>query len=367
MSVRPLDHTMTPFGVPILSAPDLMAMAIVRPSDVVQGLIASGSKVVFAGSPKSNKSWMMLHLGICVSLGIPWLGFATHTGTVLYLNLELPDWAAQERLVALCAQLELAPESLTRFFILNLRGVKVERQSLKPKLMTTIGPQDKVSLVIVDSTYKLHDDDAQLPYDDPTELLEDVGAFCQESGAALIMVNHFAKGGTQKKSSMDRVFGSGVWLRDADGLLTITRKSNSDNFAFESDLRLHPPIENFIVSWVHPLMVRLDASLASMVKARQPGASGLDENLLLPLIPPSGIARGELLQLVAEQFKISAATLDRKISLLVEQGKVTRNQGKICLASSPSPARPGQEPLLIAPHHHSPLGGDDEERGGRIE
>jgi hypothetical protein len=46
---------------------------------------------------------------------------------------------------------------------------------------------------------------------------------------------------------MDRISGSGVFARDPDTIITMTRHEQDDAFATEMTLRNHPPQEPFVI------------------------------------------------------------------------------------------------------------------------
>jgi hypothetical protein len=53
---------------------------------------------------------------------------------------------------------------------------------------------------------------------------------------------------------MDRISGSGVFARDPDSIVTLTRHETDDAFSVEMTLRNFPPQEPFVVRRKHPLM-----------------------------------------------------------------------------------------------------------------
>jgi len=57
---------------------------------------------------------------------------------------------------------------------------------------------------------------------------------------------------------MDRIGGSGVFARDPDTILTLTRHQEDNAFTVEPILRNHPPISPFVIRWDFPLMKRDD-------------------------------------------------------------------------------------------------------------
>jgi hypothetical protein len=57
---------------------------------------------------------------------------------------------------------------------------------------------------------------------------------------------------------MDRIGGSGVFARDPDTILTMTRHEKDGAFSVEPILRNHAPVKPFVIDWHFPLMKRDD-------------------------------------------------------------------------------------------------------------
>ena len=80
-----------------VNADTLLYEPLEKPSFVVDGLIPTGL-ILFCGSQKIGKSWLMLKLCLCVSQGIPLWDMHTQEGDVLYLCLEDTFCRIQDRL-----------------------------------------------------------------------------------------------------------------------------------------------------------------------------------------------------------------------------------------------------------------------------
>src|SRR5712691_6266175 len=82
----------------ILNAVELMALELPEPRWAVTGLIPEGLNI-FAGRPKSGKSWLMLGIAIAVASGGRALGqVAVAPGDVLYLAMEDSPRRLKERI-----------------------------------------------------------------------------------------------------------------------------------------------------------------------------------------------------------------------------------------------------------------------------
>ena len=120
--------------------------------------------------------------------------------------------------------------------------------------------------IIIDPIYKIN------PGDENNA--GDMGRFCNlfdelanKTGCSVLFCHHFSKGGAAGKRAIDRASGSGVFARDPDAILTISRlaaKKEDDglpSFRLESALREFPDIRPLNMWFKHPIHVK-DDSLA---------------------------------------------------------------------------------------------------------
>ena len=84
----------------MVDADALLYQPLDKPRFVVEGLLPTGL-ILFCGSQKIGKSWLMLKLCLCVSAGLPFWEMETREGDVLYLCLEDTFFRIQDRLFRL--------------------------------------------------------------------------------------------------------------------------------------------------------------------------------------------------------------------------------------------------------------------------
>ena len=119
------------------------------------------------------------------------------------------------------------------------------------------------------------------------EAMNELERLAVKTGAAVAFGAHFAKGNASAKDSIDRISGSGVFARDPDSILTLTRHEETGCFTLDTTLRNHPPIESFVVRWEFPLMQRepdLDPTALKQPKGRTKIYS--DNDLLIHVQKP---------------------------------------------------------------------------------
>jgi hypothetical protein len=239
---------------PIRSAEELLLHPPQKPAEVIEGLLHQGCKMVLGGASKSNKTWVLTDLAISVATGAPWWGFPTVRGRVLYVNFELGEAFFAERIKFVASAKRVDPSRTLDIW--NLRGYAADFEKLEPEIIRMAGRQ--YALICLDPTYKLLGGRDENRAGDIASLLNAFERLALETDAAVAFGAHFSKGNQAAKESMDRIGGSGVFARDPDTILTLTRHEKEGSFTVEPILRNHPPVAPFVVGWDFPLMYRDD-------------------------------------------------------------------------------------------------------------
>ena len=190
-----------------------------EPEILIEGMLATGEKMLLAGPSKAGKSYALMELCVAFAEGTPWMGRACQTLDVLYINLELKADSRRRRMQEIYAALGIVPKGATRIHSMDLRGKNVTLASLTAKLVSqAITARCKV--IIIDPIYKVLDGDENSS--------EDVSRFCvaldyliEKLGVSVIYCHHYSKGAANYTSSMNRASGSSVFSRDADALITL--------------------------------------------------------------------------------------------------------------------------------------------------
>lgn len=239
----------------IINAQELIRRNPHQPPQLIRGLLHQGSKMVLGGGSKSYKTWSLLDLGMSVACGQLWWGFDTTRTKVLYINLELPDWSFKERIESITTvRPELA--DLSRFDVWNLRGYAVSLEKLQPIIAQAAA--QNYGLIIIDPIYKVYGDRDENSAGDMGELLNEIDRLAVKTDAAVVFGAHFSKGNQAGKESMDRISGSGVFARDPDTILIMTKHEQEDTYTVEATVRNLKPVDPFCVQRDHPLMKRND-------------------------------------------------------------------------------------------------------------
>lgn len=240
----------------IVDASELVASPPAEPPQLIQGLLHQGEKLAWGGSSKTYKSWGMLDMALSVAHGSDWLGIKTTQTKVLFLNLELPEWAVSYRLgtIARERKIQIAPNQLK---VWNLRGFSAGYAEFLPRLEDKIG-EGNYGLVLLDPIYKIYGHLDENSAGDIAELMNGLEELSVKVKAAIEFSAHFSKGNQAGKESLDRISGSGVFARDPDCLLMLTRHEEDNAFVLETTLRNFPPLAPFVVRWEFPIFKRAD-------------------------------------------------------------------------------------------------------------
>lgn len=239
-------------GLPaIIDAAAFMAEPQTAPPELIAGVLHRGSKLALGGSSKAFKTWTLLDMAVSVAHGLPWLGFGTAKGKVLFVNFEIQPYAWHRRISAVtnAKGVEMQPGQIALW---NLRGHAADFSKLVPRVIER-AKQESFALIVLDPIYKLYGGTDENSAGDVAALLNSLERLATETGAAVCYGCHFAKGNASAKEAIDRISGSGVFARDPDSLLIFTKHDQPEAFTVDPILRNFAPIEPFVVRWQYPL------------------------------------------------------------------------------------------------------------------
>jgi RecA-family ATPase len=269
-------------GLPAIeSGWDFYKRPIEKPIEVIHGVLRKGCKMILGGPSKSRKSWIMEDLMLAFSIGGKWMGLQCGQGKVLYVNLELQDYDFKERLLdmvdAKFTDPVLAKKALQEGFdVWNLAGRSSEIEVLVDRVVRRI-QKKSYDMIIVDPIYKTLGKREENAAGDMNDFLSHIERLAEATGAAVVIAHHFPKGNPRIKDPMDRMSGSGVFVRSPDAIVIVSpepvKGSNVERFSVHFGLRAFKPMPHFFIKWEYPLMVRDEA-----IYAKEPAASRVKEH-----------------------------------------------------------------------------------------
>lgn len=233
--------------------------AIVKPSEIIEGVLRQGQKMVVQSASKANKTNLAISRALAVANGTPWLGRKTLQGPVLFVNFELPDWAIHERAKVISQGMGIGIPD--HFKIWNLRGVKFSstRQLLDEMMHKLEKDSVKPVLIELDPVYKLYKGRKENESGEMAQVLEEIDDIISETKAAVSFSHHYSKGNKAQADILDRSAGSGVFARDVDAILDLLPHEEPSCFILSSSLRTERNISSFVFEWDYPICrVRTD-------------------------------------------------------------------------------------------------------------
>ena len=203
-----------------VNADTLLYEPLEKPSFVVDGLIPTGL-ILFCGSQKIGKSWLMLKLCLCVSQGIPLWDMHTQEGDVLYLCLEDTFCRIQDRLFHLTDEASgrlhfaVASDKLSDGLIVQLEDYLKEYPDSRLIVIDTL---QKIRTASKDNAYASDYGDISLIKD-----------FADRHSLAVIVVHHIRK---QNDSDVfNKVSGTTGLTGSADATFVLQQESRASNAA----------------------------------------------------------------------------------------------------------------------------------------
>ena len=226
---------------------------LVRPRELVLGLVHQGTKAVLSGGSKTCKTWILLDLALSVATGRRFLRWPTTRGKVLFVNLEIHECFFKERLEQLMRSRGITRAD--RLHLLNLRGTTVNLNALVEQIIAQASGKH-YAMIILDPVYKIMAGKSENSASAVGQVCNSLERIAATTGAAVVFAHHFTKGDAKNKRMIDRMSGSGVFGREPDTIITLTRHTQPDCYTVETVLRNLAPQDSFVVQWQHPAMPR---------------------------------------------------------------------------------------------------------------
>jgi hypothetical protein len=263
------------------------------PNQIIEGVLYKGSKMIISGSSKAGKTLSLLHLGLAVANGQPWLGHNTHKegSKVIYLDFELKPRMAAKRIAEMVRVNPGYLPTTQNFLYCGLRG---QSRSLEDLVHYIEDLEDyRPDMVIVDPFYKLATGADENDAGAISEVVNRMEQFSERLDCSFVYAHHFSKGNKSDTDHIDRASGSGVFARDPDAILTLTPHEEEYHLVLEATLRDFPTPDPQVVEFSWPNFVH-KPDLEP--KLRKPGQTAESKRLndklstaLIELLKPNSI------------------------------------------------------------------------------
>jgi hypothetical protein len=293
-----------------------------KPETIVEGLLRRGDTAGFIGATKSNKTWFIVNLAVCLALRQKWLNFniAKPGCKVLIVDNELQKPDLRHRYLTVCEGLTVSADELDgKVFFLSLRGTLLELNELSKVIaQSTNGPFD---VIILDSLYKFfpekfsENDNAAM-----TKQLTYVDKLAREQNAAVIFTHHQSKGKQHEKATTDVGSGAGSLSRSTDLHLVIRFHEEGNKFVISAAARSQLPIDDFTVGWKYPLFSATNDQpfISDGKKVR------LTMEQVLKQVPFEPVKLQTMIQRLRENLKCTEEHAKERLDKGVEDGSLVK-------------------------------------------
>jgi hypothetical protein len=163
--------------------------------------------------------------------------------------------------------------------------------------------------------YKVLNGRSENAAEDMNHLFNELEALARSTGAAVVSGNHFSKGNQAAKESIDRISGSGVFARDPDTIITVTKHEVENAYSVEMTLRNLPPAEPFVMRWSLPLLIRAGGLDASRLEKPKGPEAKFKPTLVRQILNGESLSKAELVKKLREEYGMS---LSKAYTLLNE-------------------------------------------------
>lgn len=196
-----------------VGAATLMTFKFAQGRTIIQGFLYAGLAIL-ASRPKEGKSFLAIKLGVCLALGIPFLGFGAAHCDVLILSLEDTLDRIQDRL-------SLLPYELNDclHFATTSGGLPV---ALFQELDRQLSIYKDIRVVIIDTLQKVRHRVGDVGYNADYEDLGTLKEYADEHSIAILLLHHTRK--SEADTEYDRISGTTGITGVADTMMVLVRK-----------------------------------------------------------------------------------------------------------------------------------------------
>jgi len=180
---------------------------------------------LLAGAPKIGKSFMALDMGAAVARGVPFLGFDTIQGDVLYLALEDTQRRLSKRLNK-CFGDEV--DNLQHLYLYNETAGLNEHYGLLLELDNHMAKYPDTKLIIIDTLEYIRPKQGRshIMYTDDSNVINTLRLFTNKHDVALVLVHHTRKMGDV--DPMNTILGSNGLSGTTDGSWVLQKPDRSN-------------------------------------------------------------------------------------------------------------------------------------------
>lgn len=196
-----------------ITAASLMDKRFDPQHELIEGMLAPGLYIL-AGASKIGKSWLVLQIAHCVSMGLPLWERKVQKSEVLYLALEDTERRIQNRLMRICGgetgEIAFATEA------------EVLGRGFEEQVTNYLHNHPRAKLVIVDTLIKVREMNSRgSAYADDYATMTAFKRIAERYGITMLIVHHTRK--QEASDIMDMISGTTGIMGCADGAMVLER------------------------------------------------------------------------------------------------------------------------------------------------
>lgn len=198
---------------------------------IVKSLIPKQGKMVLSGIPGNFKTWITMHIAICVSRGIPVFNeFKTAQGSVLIIDEEDNLRLLKNRLTL------LGTRTADSIHYISQGGIKIDNEETCDDLAEFVA-EHGVALVIIDSLVRVHGLDENSA-GDMAKVFGNMQKIINAGASILFTHHHKKQNGNSTPSQGEKMRGSSDILAAVDCHVTLERDKRNDEILVFNQTKL---------------------------------------------------------------------------------------------------------------------------------
>ena len=208
-----------------ISAPELQSADLPPVKYIIEGMLPDGTAIISAAS-KIGKSWMVLHAGLSIAAGQPFMGHDTEQCGVLYLALEDSLNRLQDRMNKILGS---APAPAQFHFTTEAPTLDT---GLLDALDEHLKQHPETRLIIIDTLQKVRGQalPREAAYAQDYREMGVVKAHMDKKGVSVLFVHHNRKM-VDADDPFNMISGTNAIMGAADTIWVITKDKRTDNEA----------------------------------------------------------------------------------------------------------------------------------------
>ena len=196
-----------------ITAASLMDMQFDPQHELIEGMLAPGLYIL-AGASKIGKSWLVLQIAHCVSMGLSLWGRKVQKSEVLYLALEDTERRLQSRLIRICGG-----ETGAISFAIDAGRLS---EGFEEQVTNYLRKHPQTKLVIVDTLIRVREMYSRASaYADDYATMTAFKRIADRYGITMLIVHHTRK--QEASDIMDMISGTTGIMGCADGAMVLER------------------------------------------------------------------------------------------------------------------------------------------------